>query len=523
MKKSIYILLAAFMMLPAVASAQQNLRTGYFLDGYIYKYKMNPAMAPERGFFAMPFLSNLSVGTETSFGLGTFLYPTETGITTFLSPRISNETFLNNIDKKNRTNVNLDMTLLAAGFRTGMSYHTIDLSLRTDVGLNVPGTLFEFMKLGNSQSNSWDISNIGVRSAGRLELAYGYSRSFLDEALKVGARAKLLWGVYKFDLVMDRLSLDMGADKWVVDAQGDMMMSAPISFALKEGNKLDFLVWDTENLIPNLMKPNFGFAVDLGATYDFLDYFTASFSVLDLGMISWKNTMLAATPDTPWEFEGFESINMDNIEDEISGIVEDITNVFSFEQKETGLKQSGKLAATIHTGIEARMPFYDRLSFGILYTQRLEKAYSWSEGRFAASVAPLDWFSATTNYAISNFGHSWGGALNLHARGFGFFVGLDSFVPLFNVSPQFIPVKSINTNLSLGINFTFGKYTGRYPKKTATRKTVNKSVSSTTIYTSSSSSETKVTTETPEKTETAETTETTTIIETNTTVESVQE
>ena len=472
MKKGLYILLAAFMMLPTIVSAQQNLRSGYFLDGYVYKYKMNPAMAPERGFFAMPFLSNLSVGAETSFGLGTFLYPTETGITTFLSPRVSSETFLNNIVEKNRANVNLDMTLLAAGFRTGMSYHTIDLSLRTDVGLNVPGTLFEFMKLGNSQSNSWDISNVGVRGTGRLELAYGFSRSFLDDALKVGARAKLLWGVYRVDAAIDRLSLEMGEDKWMVGAHGNMMMSAPVSFMVAEDNTIDFTALDTENLIPNLLMPNLGFAFDLGATYDFLDYFTASFSVLDLGMMSWKNTMLAATPDTPWEFEGFESINMDTIEDEVSGLLEDLTNVFSFEQKETGLKQSGKLAATIHAGLEARMPFYERLSFGMLYTQRLDQAYSWSEGRFAASVAPVNWFSATTNYAISNFGHSWGGALNLHARGFGFFVGLDSFTPLFNVSPQFIPIDSINTNLSLGINFTFGEYKGRFPKKTSKKTTV---------------------------------------------------
>ena len=232
---------------------------------------------------------------------------------------------------------------------------------------------------------------------------------------------------------------------------------------LFRSNTIDFTALDTENLLPNLMKPNLGFAFDLGATYDFLDYFTASFSVLDLGMMSWKNTMLAETPDNQWEFNGFETIDVETIEDEIAGLVEDLTDVFSFEQKETGIKQSGKLAATIHAGIEARMPFYERLSFGMLYTQRLEKAYSWSEGRFAASVAPLNWLSATTNYAISNFGHSWGGAINIHAPGFGLFVGLDSFVPLLNVSPQFIPIDSINTNLSLGINFTFGEYKGRYP------------------------------------------------------------
>ena len=76
------------------SSAQQNLRSGYFLDGYNYKYKMNPAMAPNRGFFAMPVLGNVGIGLESNLGLSDFLYPTESGrLTTFLSPRVSSEVF----------------------------------------------------------------------------------------------------------------------------------------------------------------------------------------------------------------------------------------------------------------------------------------------------------------------------------------------------------------------------------------------------------------------------------------------
>ena len=90
-------------MLPAGASAQQNLRTGYFLDGYIYKYKMNPAMAPERGFFALPVMGNIGLGVETNLGLSTFVYPTsQGGLTTFLSPRVSSEDFLKNIADNNK-------------------------------------------------------------------------------------------------------------------------------------------------------------------------------------------------------------------------------------------------------------------------------------------------------------------------------------------------------------------------------------------------------------------------------------
>ena len=46
MKRISYISLAVALCLTSLSlSAQQNLRSGYFLDGYTYKYKMTPAMA----------------------------------------------------------------------------------------------------------------------------------------------------------------------------------------------------------------------------------------------------------------------------------------------------------------------------------------------------------------------------------------------------------------------------------------------------------------------------------------------
>ena len=78
MKRISYISLAVALCLTSLSlSAQQNLRSGYFLDGYTYKYKMNPAMAPNRDFFAMPLLGNVGIGMESNLGLSDFLYPTE--------------------------------------------------------------------------------------------------------------------------------------------------------------------------------------------------------------------------------------------------------------------------------------------------------------------------------------------------------------------------------------------------------------------------------------------------------------
>ena len=65
----------ALLLSAVTAIAQQNLRTAYFLDGYTYKYKMNPALAPERSFISVPVLGNLSLGLESDLGLSNFLYP----------------------------------------------------------------------------------------------------------------------------------------------------------------------------------------------------------------------------------------------------------------------------------------------------------------------------------------------------------------------------------------------------------------------------------------------------------------
>ena len=472
MKKILYIIFAACLLVPCAASAQQNLRSGYFLDGYIYKYKMNPAMAPERGFLAMPVLGNVSVGVETNLGLSTFLYPADSDrLTTFLSPRVDNETFLSNIADNNRVNLNFDMTLFALGFRTGRAYHTIDVSLRADGGMNVPGDFFKMVKVGGALGDtSFDISNVGFRSYTRAELAYGFSRSFGDN-LRVGLRAKVLAGLFNFDIVMDNMTLETGAERWSINTHGNMILSAPVSFMTDENNLLDWSTIDTDGWEEKIVTPNVGFALDLGAAYDFLDYFTASFSILDLGFMKWNNTVIAETPQTAWMFDGFESIDTDNINNQMESISDGLQDAFSFEVKESGVSKRTALAATIHAGIEARMPFYERLAFGALYTQQVEGKYSWSEGRFAMSLAPARWFSITTNYAISHFGHSWGGAVNLHLPGFGVFAGFDSFAPYLNVTPQYVPINPVNTNFALGLNFTFGKYNGRYPK---VKKTENK-------------------------------------------------
>lgn len=483
MKRIIYITLAFIFASTAVCSAQMgNLRTAYFLDGYTYNYKLNPAFAPERGFLAIPLLGNPGVAVESNLGLSTFLYPTSNGgLTTFLDDSVSDRQFLDGLNKNNLIGTNFNFDIFALGFRTGKMFHTIDVSLKGDVGLNLPKDLFSFVKTGTADgSSSWDISNMGAKAKAYVEGAYGLSRSF-GKNLRVGLRFKFLMGYMNANVNIDKLSLTMSEQQWTVNAKGAANIAGPIKIGTEEGsNLIDFsniqIPEDDEALLaPLTTEKNIGMAFDLGASYDFLKYFTASVAVLDLGTITWKNPTLATTPDSAWKFDGFGTITTDSensIGDQFAQMGEDFADMIKLEKIASSDKMKDKLAATFHAGLEFRMPFYQRLTLGLLGTHRMNGQYSWSEGRLALNYAPLKFFSLAGSVAMSDFGTSYGAVANIHLPGLNIYAGLDSFKPLLNMTPQFIPIDQLNTNVVFGANISFGKAVGRYrtPKEKKSKK-----------------------------------------------------
>ncbi len=483
MKKLIISLVAVLSAAALQLNAQQNLRTGYFLDGYTYGYKMNPAFQGERGFFAVPVLGKTSFAIESNLSLSSLLYPTSDGkLATFLHPDVSADDFLKNMKYGNMIMANLDLPVLAFGFRTGKAYHTFDLSVRADVGANLSRDLFAFMKIGSSDgTTAWNISDLGARAEARLELAYGYSRKFGDN-ITAGARVKVLMGLARAEIAMDNMDLKLSGEEWAVNAKGNASLSGPVSIrTLGETGKAedpsqnDLLDWGsfsvpsvTEMLDYYRNPSSLGFALDLGVSIDLLKYLTLSASVTDLGFISWGDMMTASTPQAEWSFDGFEDLSFEDgapIEEQFGSLGDELMNAINVKRDGVTEKASFPLAATVHLGLEARMPFYERLTFGLLGTHRFAGPYSWTEGRLSANLALLRGFGLSGSYAISTFGNSLGGALNFHASGFTLFLGLDSFLPLLDVTPKYyIPVKSWNTNVNLGLNIAFGKYNGQYPK-----------------------------------------------------------
>ena len=111
------------------------------------------------------------------------------------------------------------------------------------------------------------------------------------------------------------------------------------------------------------------------------------------------------------------------------------------------------LGATFNIAAEYVFPLYNKLTFGLMNTTRVMGAYSWTDFRLSANVAPIQFFSATATLSEGTYGLGIGWLLNLHPnKGFNFFVGMDhSFVKM---AKQGVPL-SHQSDLSIGFNVPF--------------------------------------------------------------------
>ena len=448
---------ALMLLFSVTVSAQEALRTGYFLKGNAYRYRINPAMTGDQNFISFPLLGNINVNTAGNLGLANFIYnaPGGKNLVTFMHPSVEADDFLGALDKDNRFSTNFDLTLFSTGFRALGGYNTIDLGVHSRSAMNLPYSMFEFMKvMGNKD---YSIRNLNLTTNNYVDIALGHSHKVTRD-ITVGARLKFLLGVGYADVLFDRIDLSLNGRQWKVNAQGSASIAIGGEFthdADKNG-----VVDGYDNIVPGVN--GFGLGVDMGVTYDLSNVLTdglvVSASLNDVGFMNWNKVAKAGiSNDSPFVFNGFENISMNDgasLEEQFDALGDDLEEFLTLKDMGTG-SESKALSATLNVGVEYSMPFYKNLSVGALYTSRFDEIYPLHQFSLMANIAPVKWFDLAVSGTASNMGAGFGAMANLHLTGFNLFVGTDCFIG--KVSKEFIPLNNTNSSVSLGINIPFGK------------------------------------------------------------------
>ena len=457
MKNIKYTFAALLIMAFSHAAMAQSSLSSYFLDGTFHNSKLNPAMKAERGYFSIA-TGNIALRTKGNVGISDFLFPRGNDeLTTFMSGSVSQDEFLGGLPGTSRIGFNLDESIFSCGFRAFGGYATLDLSVHSSTMFMLPKSLFEFAKMG-FQKNSYSISDININTMNYAAFTLGYSREVI-KGLRVGANLKYLLGLAHADINIDKLNVELNENRWLVEshaaAQGALFCEAYAT--LDEDDVIDGI--ETGKMSP----ASSGFAVDLGVVYDMNDIvpgLTLSASILDLGFINWKYMMKAQSVDTKVEFNGFGTVDYDDmentVEDELDRLKDDAEELVDFKY-EGAESVNTRMNTTIYLGAEYSMPFYKPLSVALLYGQCFSEFEScrWHDVRGYINIAPLKWFEATVNCGFNTYGTSLGWMLNFHPVGFNFFIGSDHMIT--KVNPQFVPIDDLNSHFTMGINFPIGK------------------------------------------------------------------
>lgn len=455
--KTIYKYAAALTIgaIAAMSATAQNTYSGYFLDNYTYRSQMNPAFGSDRNYISFPGLGNVNVAMRGDLSLDAVLYNIDGQTVLFTNPNISAEEVMSNINDNNHLQSNIKLNLISAGFKAFGGFNTISINAQTNIGLKIPGTLFSLAKEGLT-NKTYNIDNMQAHADVYAELALGHSRQ-INKNLRIGATIKMLIGGGNVDAYFNEASLNLGKNAWTATTNADIYSSVKgLAYETDINSETGHEYVSGADLDDFSAPTGYGVAFDLGAEYKYRD-FTFSAAVLDLGFISWGNTMHASTNGTKTVNTDAFTFNVDDdadnsFENELDNLTNDLSKLYELEDNGNIGNRSRMLATTVNAGVEYKLPMYRKLSFGLLNTTRINGDYTWTQFRLGANWAPSKCFSAAANAGLGTFGWSFGWVANVKVTGFNLFVGMDH-TPT-KLAKQGVPLNS-NMAVNFGLNFAF--------------------------------------------------------------------
>ena len=452
MKRLISIFAVAVLVLSATFASAQS-RNSYFMEGSYFRTDFNPALAPTRGYIALPAMSGVGVDIPNNFlSVDNFVFQKEGRLVTALHGSVTADEFLGKLPDLGRLGVNANINLLGAGFYTGRMYWNFGARLRSSTDIMLSKELFSMLKtLGNSE---YDLSDTGINSNSYLEAYVGTSLP-IGKHVNLGVRAKFLVGVLNLHTEFDKLNANVGQESVSAQLRGKVVANSILidQSRIKPGEQFatDMLVYNDVNMLLNNAK-SFGAAIDLGVELKFLsNHLKVSAAVTDLGFIRWKSmTNYSASATADFNFTGF---------DFTSGEAKTNAQFEMYNDKPSAEGYTTMLNGSLNLGVEYNF-LRNHFAVGVMSHTELYNNHLYTELTASLNIRPTHWISATLSHTFlaNNKLGVFGAALNIHPRVINIFVGADFIDTRYGLYGD-IPVPKFqnSVNVYAGVGFNFGR------------------------------------------------------------------
>lgn len=462
----------ALVMMISVAAMSQQANTLYYMNRVFQSQTVNVSAIPENkiqiGGLIVPVFGQLPPPLYFNYGNNSFNY--------------------NHIlhygagDMKDSLVIDLPLLMKKAkntiAIRNELRWDYLNFSLKTKsnatfsvsiadrlmFGTTIPRDMLDFVINGNApymyEGKMHDFSKLSFSANGFHEVGLGFATTFASK-FSVGARLKLLFGMFDVSSKVSRLSVTTDPETFFITADADFQLrkSMPFVEITDTGINKDFSSKSFLKMLSTFGNP--GVAVDLGLTYNITDNMSVSVSATDIGFINWMQDAQVASANGETTIEGLEIglskdengklqyslVNMPQKDSIGQYILDTVVELFDMNIKDK--KYIGWLPSNVY--VDFSYKFHEKFSLGLLY-----------RGEFYRK----SYIQAVTLSANSNINH-W---LSLHASwslidntvanlGFGFSARL-GFITWYMVTDNVLafvfPQKAKTLNLHMGCNLTFG-------------------------------------------------------------------
>ncbi|MBQ8863458.1 MAG: hypothetical protein IJ014_01775 [Rikenellaceae bacterium] len=509
MKNRIKIALVGLLLSVVAVSATAQNKTSYFMESSTYRYDMNPALTPTRGYIKLPGFSMFSLDfTNDLLAIDRLLYNKNGQTVTALHKDVSTEEFLSKFKKNNSIGVDFNLPLLGFADYGKHYFWSFDLGVRALVNVNVPKDVLRLVKsLGSDVT--MDNIRLDVNAYTQASLGFAFP---LGDYVMFGFKVKGLLGLAHATANIDNLRLNFGEDAVTATGHAKADISVPgLSFPglgkpgdqvkvdlgigtrsedeESEGPEGDDEVLDLNHLIstsydniPALVKQvrNGGVALDLGVEANLLDdHLHLSAAVVDLGYI-WWNKNSAVSVETNEVYGRWEGANLSEaLSNDDFDVVQEVHH--NLNELAVTNRSGGSIVTRLPTQLNVGAEYgfaKNKISVGLLSHTKFYESHTYSELTASLNLRAGKAFSASFSYSFLNSGLSMlGFALNLHPKGFNLFIGTD-YIPLkyaripldpsmtedlpFKLSSLSMPANNMCLSFYAGISFSlheshFGK------------------------------------------------------------------
>jgi hypothetical protein len=258
----------------------------------------------------------------------------------------------------NSVSTHVVSNLLYLGLKTKKGGYSLFVNARATADLRYGKDFIEFLANGNSNRIGAEInisqSRLAINSY--HEVGIGHARTFLGDRLTVGARVKMITGLFNATTkegLSGTLYTDPNDYSWTISTKNATVNTAGLDYFLNSDD------YENGELTDYLMKnENTSFAFDFGAKFKVNNKITVEAAMNDIGSIEWKEkTINYNSYDTTVTISGVQLRGLDASSDVFKDSIQS-----KFRGDETNLAYKTKLAKRTFVSVSYNFTPKDRFT-----------------------------------------------------------------------------------------------------------------------------------------------------------------